>query len=314
LRAFLYKFMSLVIIGTVAFDAIETPFGKTDKIVGGAATYASLAASYFYEKVKIVGVVGDDFHKKDILEFVNHGIDVEGLQIKDGEKSFFWAGKYHNDMNSRDTLVTELNVLADFDPVIPESYQDCQYLLLGNLTPKIQQTTIKRLRKRPKLIVMDTMNFWMDVAMDDLLETIKLIDVLTINDAEARQLSGEYSLVKAARKILQMGPQYLVIKKGEHGALLFHEDLIFSAPALPLADVFDPTGAGDTFAGGFIGYLAKVGTVNFNNMKNAIIYGSALASFCVEKFGTERIINLKAEQVSSRIREFINLSSFVIEQ
>lgn len=314
MRAFLYKFMSLVIIGTVAFDAIETPFGKTDKIVGGAATYASLAASYFYEKVKIVGVVGDDFHKKDILDFINHGIDVEGLQIKQGEKSFFWSGKYHNDMNSRDTLVTELNVLADFDPLIPESYQDCQYLLLGNLTPQIQQTTIKRLKKRPKLIVLDTMNFWMDVAMGDLLETIKLVDVLTINDAEARQLSDEYSLVKAAKKILQMGPQYLIIKKGEHGALLFHKDLIFSAPALPLADVFDPTGAGDTFAGGFIGYLAKVGTINFNNMKNAIIYGSALASFCVEKFGTEKIRNLTKEEVTGRIREFVNLSSFVIEQ
>jgi sugar/nucleoside kinase (ribokinase family) len=306
--------MSLIIIGTVAFDAIETPFGKTDKILGGAATYASLAASYFYEKVKIVGVVGDDFHKEDIEDFKKHGIDVEGLQIKKGEKSFFWAGKYHNDMNSRDTLVTELNVLADFDPVIPDSYQDCQYLLLGNLTPQIQQTTIKRLKNRPKLIVLDTMNFWMDIAMDDLLQTIKMVDVLTINDAEARQLSGEYSLVKAANKILQMGPKYLIIKKGEHGALLFHQDLIFSAPALPLAEVFDPTGAGDTFAGGFIGYLAKVGTVNFANMKNAIIYGSALASFCVEKFGTERIKNLTDKEVADRVQQFVNLSSFVIEQ
>lgn len=306
--------MSLVIIGTVAFDAIETPFGKTDKIVGGAATYASLAASYFCDKVKIVGVVGDDFHKQDIETLTNHGINVEGLQIKEGEKSFFWSGKYHNDMNSRDTLVTELNVLADFDPIIPESYQDCQYLLLGNLTPQVQLTTIKRLKKRPKLVVLDTMNFWMDIALNDLLETLKLVDVLTINDAEARQLSGEYSLVKAAKKILQMGPQYLIIKKGEHGALLFHKDKIFSAPALPLAEVFDPTGAGDTFAGGFIGYLAKVGTINFNNMKNAIIYGSALASFCVEKFGTERIVNLTQEEVAGRIREFVNLSSFVIEK
>ncbi|HEY1025203.1 MAG TPA: PfkB family carbohydrate kinase [Sphingobacteriaceae bacterium] len=306
--------MSLVVIGTVAFDAIETPFGKTDKIVGGAATYASLAASYFYNKVKIVGVVGDDFHQEDIQDFKNHGIDVEGLQIKEGEKSFFWAGKYHNDMNSRDTLATELNVLADFDPVIPDSYQDCEYLLLGNLTPQIQQTTINRLKNRPKLIVLDTMNFWMDVALDDLLETLKMVDVLTINDAEARQLSGEYSLVKAASKILQMGPEYLIIKKGEHGALLFHQDKVFSAPALPLAEVFDPTGAGDTFAGGFIGYLAKVGTINFNNMKNAIIYGSALASFCVEKFGTEKIKNLTEQDVAGRIREFVNLSSFVIEQ
>lgn len=306
--------MSLVVIGTVAFDAIETPFGKTDKIVGGAATYASLAASYFYDKVKIVGVVGDDFHQEDIQDFRNHGIDVEGLQIKAGEKSFFWAGKYHNDMNSRDTLVTELNVLADFDPIIPESYQDCQYLLLGNLTPQIQRTTINRLKERPKLVVLDTMNFWMDVALEDLLETLKLVDVLTINDAEARQLSGEYSLVKAANKILQMGPKYLIIKKGEHGALLFHEDKVFSAPALPLAEVFDPTGAGDTFAGGFVGYLAKVGTINFNNMKNAIIYGSALASFCVEKFGTEKIKNLTEEDVAARIREFVSLSSFTIEQ
>lgn len=306
--------MSLVVIGTVAFDAIETPFGKTDKIVGGAATYASLAASYFYEQVKIVGVVGDDFHQEEIQSIQDHGIDVEGLQIKEGEKSFFWAGKYHNDMNSRDTLITELNVLADFDPIIPESYQDCQYLLLGNLTPQIQQTTIQRLKNRPKLIVLDTMNFWMDVAMADLLETLKMVDVLTINDAEARQLSGEYSLVKAANKILKMGPKYLIIKKGEHGALLFSEDKIFSAPALPLAEVFDPTGAGDTFAGGFIGYLAKVGTINFNNMKNAIIYGSALASFCVEKFGTEKIKNLSPQEVEARIKEFINLSSFVIEQ
>jgi sugar/nucleoside kinase (ribokinase family) len=306
--------MSLVVIGTVAFDAIETPFGKTDKIVGGAATYASLAASYFYEKVKIVGVVGDDFLKEDIQSIKDHGIDVEGLQIKEGEKSFFWAGKYHNDMNSRDTLITELNVLADFDPIIPESYQDCQYLLLGNLTPQIQQTTIQRLKKRPKLVVLDTMNFWMDVALEDLLATLKMVDVLTINDAEARQLSGEYSLVKAAKVILEMGPKYLIIKKGEHGALLFNEDKVFSAPALPLAEVFDPTGAGDTFAGGFIGYLAKVGTINFNNMKNAIIYGSALASFCVEKFGTEKIKNLSQEEVADRIKEFVNLSSFEIEQ
>jgi sugar/nucleoside kinase (ribokinase family) len=305
--------MSIVVIGTVAFDAIETPFGKTDKIVGGAATYAGLAASYFYDKVKIVAVVGDDFPASEIADFNKHGIDTEGLQVKKGEKSFFWSGKYHNDMNSRDTLVTELNVLADFDPIIPESYQDCEYLMLGNLTPQVQQTVIKRLKNRPKLIVMDTMNFWMDIAMGDLLETIKLIDVLTINDEEARQLSGEYSLVKAARKILTMGPKYLIIKKGEHGALLFHEDKIFSAPALPLAEVFDPTGAGDTFAGGFIGYMAKVGTVNFNNMKNAIIFGSALASFCVEKFGTEKIKNLTEAEVTARIQEFVQLSSFEIK-
>ncbi|MFM6977061.1 MAG: PfkB family carbohydrate kinase [Sphingobacteriaceae bacterium] len=305
--------MSLLVIGTVAFDAIETPFGKTDKIVGGAATYASLAASYFYEKVKIVAVVGDDFPQTDIQSLQNHGIDTEGLQIKAGEKSFFWSGKYHTDMNSRDTLVTDLNVLADFDPIVPASYQDCEFLLLGNLAPQVQLTTIERLEKRPKLIVLDTMNFWMDIALDDLLKTLKQVDVLTINDAEARQLSGEYSLVKAAEKILTMGPKYLIIKKGEHGALLFHENQVFSAPALPLAEVFDPTGAGDSFAGGFIGYLAKVGTVNFNNMKNAIIFGSALASFCVEKFGTERIQNLTEQEITDRVKEFVKLSSFTIE-
>ncbi|WP_432713533.1 PfkB family carbohydrate kinase [Pedobacter sp.] len=304
--------MSLIIIGSVAFDAIETPFGKTDKIVGGAATYAGLAASYFCKDVKIVGVVGEDFQQTDIDILKNHGIDTEGLQIKQGEKSFFWSGKYHNDMNSRDTLVTELNVLADFDPIIPESYQDCEFLMLANLAPKTQQTVINRLQKRPKLIVMDTMNFWMDIAMDDLLETIKMVDVLTINDAEARQLSGEYSLMKASQKILTMGPQYLIIKKGEHGALLFHGNQVFSTPALPLAEVFDPTGAGDTFAGGFIGYLAKVGTINFNNMKNAIIFGSALASFCVEKFGTERILDLTESEIEDRITQFVRLSAFSI--
>jgi len=304
--------MSLLVIGSVAFDAIETPFGKTDKIVGGAATYASLAASYLYDKVKIVGVVGDDFPEEAIESFHTHGIDTEGLQIKEGEKSFFWSGKYHNDMNTRDTLMTELNVLGDFDPIIPQNYQDAEFLMLGNLTPQVQQTVIGRLTTRPRLIVMDTMNFWMDIALDDLLATIKLVDVLTINDAEARQLSGEYSLVKAAKKILTMGPKYLIIKKGEHGALLFHEDHIFSAPALPLAEVFDPTGAGDTFAGGFIGYMAKVGTINFNNMKNAIIFGSALASFCVEKFGTEKIKNLTQQEIAARVQEFVQLSSFEI--
>lgn len=304
--------MSLVIIGSVAFDAIETPFGKTDKIVGGAATFASLAASYFYDQVKIVAVVGDDFPQEEIKFLQSRKIDTEGLQVKQGEKSFFWSGKYHSDMNSRDTLITELNVLADFDPLIPESYQDCEYLLLGNLTPKVQQTVIDRLTNRPKLIVLDTMNFWMDIALDDLLSTLKSVDVLTINDAEARQLSDEFSLVKAASKILQMGPKYLIIKKGEHGALLFGEGKVFSAPALPLADVFDPTGAGDTFAGGFIGYLAKVGTVDFSNMKNAIIFGSALASFCVEKFGTEKLKNLTQEEIAARVEEFVQLSTFQI--
>lgn len=304
--------MSLVVIGTVAFDAIETPFGKTDKIVGGAATYASIAASYFYDKTKIVAVVGDDFPEKDIKHFNSRGISTEGLQIKKGEKSFFWSGKYHNDLNSRDTLVTELNVLADFDPIIPDSYQDCQFLMLGNLTPIVQQTVINRMKNRPKLIVMDTMNFWMDVAMDDLKATLKMVDVLTINDAEARQLSEEYSLVKAARKILAMGPKYLIIKKGEHGALLFNENLVFSAPALPLEEVFDPTGAGDTFAGGFIGYLAKTDDISFENMKRAIIYGSAMASFCVEKFGVERIHDLNQNELNARLQDFINLSHFEI--
>ena len=304
--------MSLVVIGTLAFDAIETPFGKTDKIVGGSLTYLSRAASYFYDKVKIVAVVGGDFPQSEIDDLNSHHVDTEGLQIRKDEKSFFWSGKYHNDMNSRDTLATELNVLADFDPIIPAAYQDCEYLMLGNLTPKIQQTVISRFNKRPRLIVMDTMNFWMDIALDDLVETVKMVDVLTVNDAEARQLSGEYSLVKAARKILAMGPKYLIIKKGEHGALLFHENEIFAAPALPLAEVFDPTGAGDTFAGGFIGYMAKVGTVNFNNMKNAIIFGSALASFCVEKFGSERIRNLTEQEVAERVQEFVRLSSFEI--
>ncbi len=304
--------MSLVVIGTVAFDAIETPFGKTDKIVGGAATYASLAASYFYDQTKIVAVVGDDFPQADIDDFGKHGISTEGLQVKKGEKSFFWSGKYHNDLNNRDTLITDLNVLADFDPIIPESYQDCTYLMLGNLTPQVQQTVIGRLKNRPKLIVMDTMNFWMDIAMPELKATIAMVDVLTINDAEARQLADEYSLAKAAKKILKMGPKYLIIKKGEHGALLFHENQMFSAPALPLEEVFDPTGAGDTFAGGFIGYLANTDDISFDNMKRAIIYGSAMASFCVEKFGTERIKNLSSEELKDRVNEFVNLSHFEI--
>ena len=304
--------MSLLVIGSVAFDAIETPFGKTDKIVGGAATYASLAASYFCDSVKIVGVVGDDFPQSEIDNFNQHHIDTEGLQVKKGEKSFFWSGKYHNDMNSRDTLVTELNVLGTFDPIIPESYQDSEFLLLGNLSPQVQQTVIQRLRTRPRLIVLDTMNFWMDVALEELLETIKKVDVLTINDAEARQLSGEYSLAKAAQHILELGPKYLIIKKGEHGALLFGEGKIFSAPALPLEEVFDPTGAGDTFAGGFVGYLAKVGTINFNNLKNAIIYGSALASFCVEKFGPEKLKHLTQAEIAGRVQQFVSLSKFEI--
>jgi sugar/nucleoside kinase (ribokinase family) len=305
--------MSLLVVGSVAFDAIETPFGKTDKIVGGAASYISLATSYFTNTTKLVAVVGDDFPQSFVETLNKRGVNTEGLQVKQGEKSFFWSGKYHTDMNSRDTLVTELNVLGDFDPIIPVSYQDCEYLMLGNLTPAVQQTVINRLTKRPKLIVMDTMNFWMEIAMDDLKKTIAMVDVLTINDEEARQLSGEYSLVKAAAKIMSMGPAYLIIKKGENGALLFHGKEVFFAPALPLEEVFDPTGAGDTFAGGFIGYLAKTDDISFENMKNAIIYGSAMASFCVEKFGTERILDLKADELKARIAQFQQLVKFTID-
>ncbi|SKB64143.1 Sugar or nucleoside kinase, ribokinase family [Sphingobacterium nematocida] len=305
--------MSLVIVGTVAFDAIETPFGKADRVVGGAATFAGLAASFLCDEVKLISVVGEDFgHNIDLFE--DRNIDTTGIEVISGGKSFFWSGRYHSDMNSRDTLVTDLNVLADFDPKIPESYQDCSYLLLGNLTPQVQITALERLRNKPKLVVLDTMNFWMNVALEDLMRVLEKVDVLTINDAEARQLSGEYSLVKAAEKILAMGPSYLIIKKGEHGALLFGEGQIFSAPALPLADVFDPTGAGDAFAGGFIGYLARVKTVNFANMKNAIIYGSALASFCVEKFGTERLENLTQAEIVDRIQQFIALAKFEISE
>jgi sugar/nucleoside kinase (ribokinase family) len=304
--------MSLLVVGSVAFDALETPFGKTDKIIGGSGTYISLAASYFTKTTKLVGVVGEDFHKEDIAMMQQHGINTEGLQIKAGEKSFFWSGRYHNDMNSRDTLVTELNVLGTFDPIIPDSYQDCEYLMLGNLAPAVQRTVIERLHKRPRLIMMDTMNFWMDVALDDLKQTLSLIDVLSINDAEARQLSKEYSLVKAAKKIMAMGPKKLIIKKGEHGALLFDQEQIFFAPALPLEDVFDPTGAGDTFAGGFIGYLAATNDISFDNMKRGIIYGSALASFCVEKFGVERIVSLKQPEIDDRVQEFVDLVQFEI--
>lgn len=304
--------MSLLVVGTVAFDAIETPFGKTDKIVGGAASYIALASSYFTKEINLVSVVGDDFPQDFMNTLKGQGVNLDGLQIKQGEKSFFWSGRYHNDMNSRDTLDTQLNVLGDFDPIVPESYKNCDFLMLGNLMPAVQQKVLSQLSKRPKLIVLDTMNFWMDIAMPELMETLKGIDVLTINDSEARQLSGEYSLVKAAQKILAMGPKVLVIKKGEHGALLFNKEEVFFAPALPLEAVFDPTGAGDSFAGGFIGYLAKTKDISFENMKRAIIFGSAMASFTVEKFGTERLIGLSQEDVSNRVQEFVDLVQFDI--
>lgn len=304
--------MSLIILGSVAFDALETPFGKTDKIVGGAASYAALTASYLYDNVKIIGVVGGDFGSENLAKFTQRHIDISGIQVKNEEKSFFWSGRYHNDMNSRDTLITELNVLENFDPIIPASYQDAEYILLGNLSPQVQLVALERLHHRPKLVVLDTMNFWMDIALEDLKNVLKKIDVLTINDEEARQLSGQYSLVKAAEVILKMGPSHLIIKKGEHGALLFGENQVFAAPALPLADVFDPTGAGDSFAGGFIGYLAQAKTINFESMKSAVIYGSALASYCVEKFGTERLENLTLAEIKNRVSLFSSLTSFNI--
>jgi sugar/nucleoside kinase (ribokinase family) len=299
--------MSLVAVGTVAFDDIETPFGRAEKVVGGACTYIALAASHFIQPVRIVSVVGDDF-PKETLDYMEHrGIDLEGLQIKPGEKSFFWAGKYHRDLNSRDTLDTQLNVLATFDPVLPESCKQPDVLMLGNLIPAIQGKVLDQLYKKPDLVVLDTMNFWMDSAMDDLKAVLRRVDVLTINDEEARQLSGEHSLLKAARAIHDMGPKNLVIKKGEHGALLFHHGKMFYAPALPLAEVVDPTGAGDTFAGGFTGWLARTKDYSFNNMKRAVIYGSAMASFCVEKFSIERLKGLNEAMIRNRVQEFADL-------
>lgn len=299
--------MDLLIVGSMAFDAIETPFGKTDKIIGGAATYISLASSYFTNGTGIVSVVGDDFPEEVLNDMVKRNISIEGVEIKKGEKSFFWKGRYHRDLNTRDTLATELNVLANFDPVVPDAYKKASFLMLGNLSPDVQRRVIQQMHQRPKLIAMDTMNFWMDSDMDSLKTTISMVDILIINDEEARQLSDEYSLVKSAQFILNMGPKYLIIKKGEHGALLFHKNMVFFAPALPLEDVFDPTGAGDTFAGGFMGYLAKASYVNFDNMKRAVIYGSAMASFCVEKFGTERISSLTKNEIDNRIQDFISL-------
>ena len=306
--------MSLLTVGSVAFDAIETPFGKTDKIIGGAGTYIALSSSFFVGDQKIVAVVGEDFPQEMLGQLASRGVDLKGLQIKKGEKTFFWSGRYHNDMNSRDTLVTELNVLEHFDPIIPAEYQGVEYLMLGNLSPQVQRSVIERLEKRPKLIAMDTMNFWMDISMDELKRTMSMVDVLIINDEEARQLSKEYSLVKAAKVIRAMGPKYLIIKKGEHGALLFHNERVFFAPALPLEDVFDPTGAGDTFAGGFMGYLAATDDASFDNMKRAIIAGSALASFCVEKFGTERLTEITKRELEGRIDQFVSLTAFEMAQ
>jgi sugar/nucleoside kinase (ribokinase family) len=313
--------MSLLTVGTVAFDAIETPFGKTDKIVGGAATYIAWSASYFSKLINIVSVIGDDFDMKELELLKNENgsnktrgkVDTRGIDIKEGKKSFFWSGKYHMDMNTRDTLITDLNVLMEFNPIVPDDYQSSDILLLGNIDPALQIKVMEQLQSRPKLIVMDTMNFWMDIAWDNLIKAISMVDVLTINDAEARQLSKEHSLVKAAKKILKMGPKFLIIKKGEHGALLFHDNNVFFAPALPLEDVFDPTGAGDTFAGGFCGFLDKTRDISFDNMKRAIIYGSAMASFCVEKFGTERLKELSHKDIEQRVQDFIDLVQFDIE-
>jgi sugar/nucleoside kinase (ribokinase family) len=305
--------MNLVSVGTVAFDSIETPFAKRDKVIGGAAMYIALSASHFIKESGLVSVVGEDFPTDFLQTMKEKGIDQQGLQIKQGEKSFYWAGKYHYDLNSRDTLVTDLNVLATFNPVLPESYQSCDFLMLGNLAPAVQMSVLNQIKERPKLIVMDTMNFWMDSAMDDLMQVIAKVDVLTINDEEARQLANEHSLVKAARKILSFGPKYLIIKKGEHGALLFDQHNIFFAPALPLEEVLDPTGAGDTFAGGFIGYLAKSQNISFENMKRAVIVGSAMASFTCEKFGPERLLEVTAEEIAERIEQFVALTDFDIE-
>jgi len=300
--------MSLLVVGTVAFDELITPFGESGKILGGSGTYASMAATNFQEDPRVVSVVGEDFPEEYKELFRQKNVHTEGIETVSGGKTFFWKGRYHNDMNSRDTLETQLNVLGDFDPKVPEAYRDSEYLMLGNLTPQVQMKVLDQMNKRPKLVVLDTMNFWMDVALDELKEVLKRIDVLTINDEEARQLSGEASLVKAAKRIFEMGPKYLIIKKGEHGALLFHGSEVFFAPALPIEEVFDPTGAGDTFAGGFIGHLSHTDDLSVDNMKRAVIYGSALASFCVEKFGTQRLAEISRREMHDRVMEFIKLS------
>jgi sugar/nucleoside kinase (ribokinase family) len=305
--------MSLIVVGTMAFDDIETPFGKSDNTIGGSATYVAYAASNFIKPVQQVSIVGYDFPKQEMDELRKRGVQLEGVEIVQDKKSFFWSGRYHMDMNTRDTLITDLNVLMDFNPVIPQSYQGAEFLMLGNLMPKLQKSVIEQLKKRPKLIVLDTMNFWMETALNDLKEVLGMIDLLLVNDSEARQLTGEFSIVKAARKILRMGPKYLIIKKGEHGALLFHGEQVFFAPALPLEDVFDPTGAGDTFAGGFIGHLAHTKDISFENMKTAIIVGSAMASFCVEKFGPERLKEITKKDIDKRLTQFKDLVNFDIE-
>lgn len=304
--------MSLIVVGSMAFDDIETPFGKSNRIVGGAATYIAYSASNFTIPINQISVVGGDFPVAELEELRSRGVNLEGVQIKKDEKSFFWAGRYHMDMNTRDTLETQLNVLGTFDPVVPDSYQGCEFLMLGNLAPTVQLSVIKQLKTRPQLIVMDTMNFWMEAAMGDLEKVLKEVDVLMVNDSEARQLSAQFSLVKAAKEIMKMGPKYLIIKKGEHGALLFHKSEVFFAPALPLEEVFDPTGAGDTFAGGFIGHLAHTRNISFENMKTGIILGSAMASFCVEKFGTTRLKELTKEDIDTRIHQFVDLVNFDI--
>lgn len=304
--------MSVITLGTMAFDAIETPFGKTDKIVGGSATYVAYSASHLTQPIQQISIIGNDFPEEELNELKKRGVELNGVEIVPDQKSFFWSGKYHLDMNTRDTLITDLNVLADFNPKVPQEYQGADYLMLGNVMPKLQLSVIEQLKKRPKLIVLDTMNFWMETALEDLKKVLQKVDVLLINDSEARQLSGEYSLVKASKKILQMGPEFLIIKKGEHGALLFSRDNVFVAPALPLEDVFDPTGAGDAFAGGFIGHISHTDNYSFENMKTAIIVGSAMASFCVEKFGPQRLKEISKEDIDARLQKFVQLINFDI--
>ena len=304
--------MSLLVVGTVAFDAIETPFGKTDKITGGSGNYICHSAGHFTHNMQLVSVIGDDFDKQELKYLQSIGTDIDGIQIKEGEKSFFWSGRYHMDLNRRDTLATDLNVLADFNPILPDTYKTAEFLILGNIDPTLQAKVIVQMHERPKLIAMDTMNFWMDIALEPLKAVLKMVDLLVVNEEEARQLTNEYSLVKAAAKIREMGPKFLIIKKGEHGALLFHGNRVFFAPALPLEDVFDPTGAGDTFAGGFMGFLAKTKDLSFENMKRAVIYGSAMASFCVEKFGPQRLKEVTQEEIEERVQVFIELVDFDI--